>query len=76
MKEKALVRCFADRSGKCSVLTIGKCNRIKCSFFKTKEQYNQGRQEASKHIRSLDRATQMNIIGTYYGGKMSELLDE
>lgn len=69
-KMKTSASCFASRRGKCSVLNVNKCGGSSCVFYKTQAQIGEARAEAYKRIKSLDKATQPYIFGTYYGGKM------
>lgn len=73
MMEKAAKTCFAYRKGRCNALKSIECEG--CSFFKTRGEYREGKKQTLKRISTLDKATQMNIMETYYGGKMN-LLEE
>jgi len=61
--------CFASRKGRCSILKVSKCDGLSCGFYKTEEQYREGRKKAFERIRTLDKSFQMNISETYYKGK-------
>ena len=73
MKSKRETNCFGLKNGKCKVLKEEKCEGCDCGFYKTKEQYHKDRQKALERLRSLDRATLLNINDTYYRGKMNVL---
>lgn len=61
-------RCFAmDKKGKCTALTgyIKKDCGGACPFFKTKEEFEHGRERALKRLRSLDELTRRDIAVKY-----------
>ena len=61
------MKCFADLSEKhCGILKPKKCT--KCSFFKTEEQVEKGRDLAIKRIDSLDKIARQNIYEKYFTG--------
>jgi hypothetical protein len=64
------MECFALRKGRCTALNVKKCEGSSCSFYKTEEQYKEGREKAIKRINSLDQVTKGHILETYYGGKL------
>ncbi len=67
--------CFAYKNARCKALKVKKCEGTSCGFFKTKAQIAEDQERVFKRIKSLDPATQRNIIEVYYGGKMG-LLDD
>ncbi|QNO16564.1 hypothetical protein HYG86_00435 [Alkalicella caledoniensis] len=67
--------CFAYKNGRCKALKVKKCEGTSCGFFKTKAQILEDQERVFKRIKSLDPATQRNIMEIYYGGKMG-LLDD
>ncbi|TCT14596.1 hypothetical protein EDC18_10577 [Natranaerovirga pectinivora] len=58
--------CFAYKPTKCVALTNKKCDG--CNFYKTKEEFEVGREKVMERIHSLDVEKQDLIIRTYYGG--------
>ena len=46
--------CFGYRMGKCKVLTECVCEKRQCSFYKTKEQFEEDRERAEKHHRNKE----------------------
>lgn len=65
--------CFGYKNGKCHILTVNKCEGPSCGFYKTREQLQKERQQAIRHIHSLDLSIQEHIQETYFGGKPNEL---
>lgn len=45
--------CFGYKMGKCTVLTDLVCSQGKCSFYKTREQYNRDREKAEKRNKEV-----------------------
>jgi hypothetical protein len=59
--------CFAYKGNSCTALKVKQCEG--CGFYKTKEQYELGREKVLKRLRSLDAETRKYIFDKYYGGK-------
>ena len=61
--------CFASKeNGKCSVLSVGKCQGISCGFYKTREEQARSLEKANERLRSLPEYQQEAIADKYYGG--------
>lgn len=73
MNEK---ECFANRKGRCKILTVRKCSGVNCNFYKTKEQLEVEREQALQRISSLDQDRRKKIMDNYYGGKLDLLPEE
>lgn len=61
-------KCFAmNKNGKCTALTgyIKKDCGGACPFFKTREEFEEGREKALKRLRSLDEPTRRDIAVKY-----------
>ena len=56
--------CFAFKPRSCTALTVKKCEG--CSFYKTRNQFQEGHREAMVRIQSLDRLHQQEIFEKYY----------
>ncbi|SHH58940.1 hypothetical protein SAMN02745207_01623 [Clostridium grantii DSM 8605] len=66
--------CFAIRKGRCTVLNVQKCVGSKCSFCKTRTQFQQDREKALKRISTFDGVTIRHISETYYDGKLEGMI--
>ena len=61
-------KCFAENKGRCTALKIKECEE--CSFFKTKEEAEEGRMKAIERIDSLNKERRDHINEIYYGLKL------
>lgn len=60
-------RCAFDCGDKCYALTVRECKG--CSFYKTKEELREGRDQAEARVLRLDPDLKMYIRYKYYGGQ-------
>lgn len=60
-------KCFAkNKHGECELLLkYIKKDCATCEFFKTKEEFEEGREKALKRLRGLDEITRRNIAAKY-----------
>ena len=56
--------CVFDRDGTCVALNEKQC--VACSFRKTEQELNEGRQKATDRLISLPKSTQIHIARKYY----------
>jgi hypothetical protein len=61
--------CFANKNGKCSVLTEKKCNEIVCRFYKSNKQFQIDKERTYSRMLVLDPETRKSIVDKYYKGK-------
>lgn len=66
----AMVDCYGYINKKCAVLKSRKCEGAKCSFYKSKEKYQQGQEKAMERVLSLDEKTLEHINMKYFDGLM------
>jgi hypothetical protein len=63
--------CFANKNGKCAVLTVGKCAEVfDCVYYKTTQQFAADQQAAFRRLSSLAPEYQRHIAGVYRKGEM------
>lgn len=62
-------KCFALVHGECSILTVEKCHKSKCNFYKTMEQARISREKAIKKIGKLSESKRDYISEVYFGGE-------
>lgn len=67
--EERKSKCFALVSGECSILTVEKCHKSKCNFYKTMEQARISREKAIKKIGKLSESKRDYISEVYFGGE-------
>lgn len=66
----AMVDCYGYINKKCAVLKSRKCEGAECSFYKSKEKYQQDQEKAMDKVLSLDEGTLEHINMKYYDGLM------
>lgn len=59
--------CFANNISTCKALVKKQCEG--CNFYKTKKEYEDGKQKSIKRIKTLGELTIRNIEDKYYDGK-------
>jgi len=67
---QAMEDCFGYVNKKCAILTSRKCIGTNCSFYKSKEKYQEDQEKAMERIFSLDEETREYINTKYYDGLM------
>lgn len=67
---QAMEECFGYINKKCAVLKSRKCEGIDCSFYKSKDKYQQDQEKAMERVLSLDEGTLEYINMKYYDGLM------
>jgi len=60
--------CFAYTNRGCKALKVRNCDD--CTFYKTKEEFDEGQRKALERIKTLDLGVQKYINETYYAGKL------
>lgn len=60
-------RCAFDGDDRCNALKDKVC--LGCSFFKTKEELNEGRDKAAIRVAHLEKGERDHIRHKYYGGR-------
>lgn len=65
-------KCFAfGRQQSCRALEgVARCCRKKCTYYKTRKQFESEIEQAYIRLASLDEIKQKEISDKYYGGKM------
>lgn len=66
----AMEDCFGYINKKCAVLKSRKCEGAECSFYKSKEKYQQDQEKAMEKVLSLDESTLERINMKYFDGLM------
>jgi hypothetical protein len=60
--------CFGYINKKCAILKSRKCEGFECSFYKSKEKYQQDQEKAMDRVLSLDQENLEYINMRYYDG--------
>lgn len=64
-----MMDCFAmNENGKCTILSLGKCQGESCGFHKTREGQTRSLEKANERLRSLPEYQQEAVADKYYGG--------
>lgn len=62
-----MIKCAFDREEKCTALTVKECE--KCTFRKSKDELNEGRERAKDLLERLPREQREAIYDKYYRKK-------
>lgn len=62
-----MIKCAFDREEKCKVLTVKECE--KCTFRKSKDELNEGRERAKDLLERLPQEHREAIYDKYYRKK-------
>ncbi len=64
----AMEDCFGYINKKCAILKSRKCEGSDCSFYKSKDKYQEDQEKAMERVLSLDEETREHINMKYYDG--------